>query len=142
MVNYVKVGSVSDFNPGDAPIDISEVVQDAYPAAERRIITRLADQPCGDPAFASVGLFCTHQGCNLLKGGSWGRTDQPIYDPASQTITCPCHRSRFDVETGAVKSRPATQPLPRFAVQVVGEDVQVSVERIQDESWARPKSST
>jgi len=52
--------------------------------------------------FSSV---CTHQGCTV---GS----------VANDVITCPCHGSHFNAQTGAVISGPAPRPLPAIAVVV------------------------
>ena len=53
---------------------------------------------------------CTHQGCtvNNISGG---------------VISCPCHGSKYDVNTGAVVGGPAPAPLPKVAVVVRGDDV-------------------
>lgn len=58
-------------------------------------------------AFSAV---CTHQGCivNEVSGGA---------------ISCPCHGSKFDAQTGAVIAGPAPAPLPKVAVTVRGSDV-------------------
>jgi Rieske Fe-S protein len=48
---------------------------------------------------------CTHQGCTVgsVSGGA---------------ITCPCHGSQFNDQTGAVISGPAQRPLPKIPVVV------------------------
>jgi Rieske Fe-S protein len=53
---------------------------------------------------------CTHQGCtvNSVSGGA---------------ISCPCHGSRFDAQTGAVIAGPAPSPLPQIPVTVRGNSV-------------------
>jgi Rieske Fe-S protein len=58
-------------------------------------------------AFSAV---CTHQACtvNNISGG---------------VISCPCHGSKYDVNTGAVVGGPAPSPLPTVAVVVRGDDV-------------------
>jgi Rieske Fe-S protein len=58
-------------------------------------------------AFSAV---CTHQACtvNKVSGG---------------VISCPCHGSKYDVNTGAVVGGPAPAPLPKVAVVVRGNDV-------------------
>jgi Rieske Fe-S protein len=52
-------------------------------------------------AFSAV---CTHQGC-------------PV-SPDDGELVCPCHGSRFDLETAAVLGGPARRPLPSIAVAV------------------------
>jgi Rieske Fe-S protein len=51
-------------------------------------------------AFSAV---CTHQGCTVDR-------------VSGATIGCPCHGSRFDANTGAVITGPATRALPSIPV--------------------------
>ncbi|MEA2192440.1 MAG: hypothetical protein QOI73_2561 [Solirubrobacteraceae bacterium] len=46
---------------------------------------------------------CSHRGCSLATGD--------VHDGA---IECPCHGSRFDLRSGAVRRGPATAPQPAF----------------------------
>jgi len=57
---------------------------------------------------------CTHRGCSLASG----KLDGTI-------VTCPCHRSQFDVTSGAVLRGPATRPVRSRPVQIAGEDLLV-----------------
>jgi len=58
-------------------------------------------------AFSKV---CTHQGCdvNKIDGG---------------TISCPCHGSKFSIETGEPTTGPATKPLAETKVKVDGDSI-------------------
>jgi Rieske Fe-S protein len=67
---------------------------------ESLVVTRPA--PDDVRAFSAV---CTHQGCT-------------VDSVADGTIACPCHGSRFDAATGAVRHGPATRPLAPAAVVV------------------------
>jgi nitrite reductase/ring-hydroxylating ferredoxin subunit/uncharacterized membrane protein len=49
---------------------------------------------------------CSHRGCPL----SGGEVD-------GESITCPCHGSRFDLRDGSVERGPATAPQPVFEVR-------------------------
>jgi len=74
-------------------------------------LTRLAGEIL---AFEDV---CTHDGeeisCGKLEG---------------EVITCPRHFAKFNIKTGAVLAKPATEPLNLFKVQVNGNDVEVDLE--------------
>jgi len=53
-------------------------------------------------AFSSI---CTHQGCAVAK-------------VADGRISCPCHGSQFEADTGEVAEGPASRALPAVAVAV------------------------
>ena len=57
---------------------------------------------------------CTHQACSLATGNLQGTT-----------VTCACHRSQFDVTSGAVLRGPAARPVRSRAVAVEGETLLV-----------------
>lgn len=64
-------------------------------------------------AFSNV---CTHKKCALDDG-----------DLEDGTVVCACHGSVFDLETGAVESPPATEPIAVYPVRVEGDDVIVTL---------------
>jgi nitrite reductase/ring-hydroxylating ferredoxin subunit/uncharacterized membrane protein len=49
---------------------------------------------------------CSHRGCSLAGGEIEG-----------ESVTCPCHGSRFSVRDGSVERGPATAPQPVFEVR-------------------------
>lgn len=63
-----------------------------------------------DGAFYATQDECTHAGGPLSEG-----------ELSGQVVTCPWHRSCFDVTDGAVVCKPATEPLQTFRVRIEGE---------------------
>ncbi len=63
-----------------------------------------------------LGAICTHAGCNLADDG----------ELEDGSISCLCHGSVFDLESGAVTGPPAEEPLPVYEVRVEGERIQVT----------------
>ena len=55
--------------------------------------------------FHAFSAVCTHQGCT-------------VKEVVGDTINCPCHGSKFDVNDGSVVHGPAQQPLGRLDVTV------------------------
>jgi thiosulfate dehydrogenase [quinone] large subunit len=69
------------------------------------------DPATGDPAIVvrapdgelfALGATCTHAGCELAY--------------TQNALTCPCHRSTFDIRTGVPERGPARDPLPTAQV--------------------------
>ncbi len=67
-------------------------------------------------SYYAIGNICTHRGCKLSQGTLNGNN-----------IQCPCHRSIFDVQTGAVVKGPATNPEGSFRVRVDGDSLMVTI---------------
>jgi 3-phenylpropionate/trans-cinnamate dioxygenase ferredoxin subunit len=91
---------------------------------------RAYDTPAGRVAVAHVenrlfafGDECTHAGCSLAEGE---------LDDRQATLTCPCHGSAFDVETGEPVEGPAVDPVPVFLVRVEDAWIEVSVSPAAD----------
>lgn len=70
-------------------------------------------------AYFAIGNICTHQGGDLSKGTLEGNT-----------VTCPKHKSKFDVTTGKVVSapkmflmHPTIKDEPTYTIKVEGEDI-------------------
>ena len=66
--------------------------------------------------YYAIGNKCTHRGCKLSKGALDG-----------ETVKCPCHKSVFNMKTGAVVHRPASKPEPKYTVKVEEEQILVRV---------------
>lgn len=95
-MGFVRVGSLAEIPEGEM---------------------RAFELPGGRVAVAHVEarLFafadeCTHAGCALSEGA---------FDDREATVTCACHESVFDADSGEPLDGPAQDPLPVFAVREV-----------------------
>lgn len=121
---FVNVGKVANFVVNGPPVDISDKFA---PDAPKRMVTRFADAPGGVPQLSAVSSICIHLGCPILTGSpEWATAGKPIYEPTTKVISCPCHGSQFNVQTGAIVRGPAQFPLPTFVVQIQAMDVYVA----------------
>lgn len=63
--------------------------------------------------FKAFSAVCTHQGC--------------LVDKVSDgTIDCPCHGSKFSVESAEVVDGPAPRPLPPKQITVSGDSIMLT----------------
>lgn len=134
-MTLVLVGQIGSFAINGPPVDITDIVRRATapgmegpvaPNAPERMLTRFPDAANGTPQLNSVSSRCTHQWCPILTGDPrWNTSDNPIYDAATKTITCPCHGSQFNVATGALVRGvvPKQKNLAQFAVEIRGSSV-------------------
>jgi nitrite reductase/ring-hydroxylating ferredoxin subunit len=99
---FVKAASTKDVKPGqmkEMKIEEKEIC-----------IANVAGQ------FFAIGNRCTHMKCRLSDGTLDG-----------SNVTCPCHGSTFNVQTGNVINGPATRPEPSYQVKVENNQVLVNV---------------
>ncbi len=102
MADFLRVGSASEVKNGE--------MKGFSIGKEKILVTNL------DGKFYALSSVCTHKGGPLEKG-TLGKN----------IVTCPWHHSEFDVTTGGVIKGPATNPLKKFEVKVVGEDLLVRI---------------
>ncbi len=102
-------------------------------------VVRVDDDPVavfhvGGQYYALADL-CTHDGGELSDGELDGHV-----------IECARHGARFDIRTGAVLAMPATGAVPRHAVRVIGDQIQVACETCDEReaahAAAKPVAST
>lgn len=103
MTEWVTVASVDDLPDGDM---IGATVADVDV-----LVVNLGGQ------YRAIGAECTHEGCDLQDGE---------LDPEDGVVTCACHGSMFDLETGEAVGPPADVAEPVYQVRVVGDDVQIA----------------
>jgi 3-phenylpropionate/trans-cinnamate dioxygenase ferredoxin subunit len=92
-------------------------------------VVRVDDDPVvvfhvGGQYYALADL-CTHDGGELSDGEIDGHV-----------VECARHGARFDIRTGAVLAMPATGAVPRHAVRVNGDQIQVACETCDEKEAA------
>ncbi|MFH8797321.1 Rieske (2Fe-2S) protein [Streptomyces sp. NPDC017941] len=63
--------------------------------------------------FKAFSHLCTHKQC-------------PVTSVEGGTINCPCHGSKFDINDGSVKQKPAPKPLSAKEITVEGDSIKLA----------------
>jgi Rieske Fe-S protein len=100
-------GSTSPTGGGQFLVSLDQLPSQGGVVLAQREVVLTRD---GGGAVHGFSAICTHLGCT-------------VDSVQNGTITCPCHGSRFDADTGAVVRGPATRPLPAVSVAVRGNGV-------------------
>jgi Rieske Fe-S protein len=98
-------GDTGGSTGGSALAAVADVPQGGGIITDKYVIT----QPTAG-TFKAFTKVCTHAGCDVSKvdGG---------------VISCPCHGSKFSIETGEPTTGPATKPLAQTQVKVDGDNI-------------------
>jgi nitrite reductase/ring-hydroxylating ferredoxin subunit len=102
MGQLIKVAEANDVPPGTA----KAIEADGH---------RIALFHSGGSYYA-IDDVCTHRGGAL----SEGEVDGTV-------VTCPLHGATFDITTGSVLGRPASEGVVSYRVQVDGNDIKVEL---------------
>lgn len=102
MIEYHRVGNVSDFEPG--------MMRPFRLGNDDIAVVKVGEE------FHAFSNFCTHEGITLTAG--YGHI-------AREFVVCMMHSSVFKLETGEVVAGPAQDALQIYEVKVEGEDVLV-----------------
>lgn len=97
-----------------AAVDVPEGEARRFPLGEGHV----AVVNLGEAGFRAVDAICSHE-------HSW--LDEGEIEVEDRTIECPKHGSVFDLETGAAKTLPATQPVIAYPVKIDNDDVLIEV---------------
>ena len=102
MAEFARVATISDVPPGEAKM---------VEAGGKKIALFNVGG-----AYYAIDDTCPHRGGPLSQGVLEG-----------ETVTCPWHRAKFDIKTGAVIAPPAVTGVASYRVRVSGLDVEVEV---------------
>jgi 3-phenylpropionate/trans-cinnamate dioxygenase ferredoxin subunit len=107
-MDFVRVGALAEIPEGEMRAYDSDAGRVAVAHVEYRLF--------------AFGDECTHAGCSLSEGE---------FDDRESTVTCACHESVFDVETGEPIGGPAQDPLLIYAVRDVDGWIELSLQPVQ-----------
>lgn len=101
-LEYVTVATVEELGPGRRKL----VDVDGEPLAVFNIAGR----------YFAIADRCSHDEGPVAEGEVDG-----------QTVECPRHGARFDLDTGRALTLPAVVDIPAYPVRVVGQEIQVGL---------------
>ena len=100
MAEYIKVGEISDINPGQRKLfELDEVTVALFNI---------------DGQYYCIEDMCTHDSGPLADGELTGFA-----------LACPRHGALFDIRDGSVLSMPAVVPIPTYEVKIEGQDIYI-----------------
>ena len=68
--------------------------------------------------YYAIGDVCMHRGCQLSKGKLEG-----------ETVTCPCHGSKYDLKTGNFLKGPTVKSEPKYELKVQDKDILMHLQK-------------
>ena len=101
-MGFVKVASTKGLKPGE--------MMGAGAGGKEICVANMAGK------YYAIGNRCTHMGCLLSDGTLRG-----------ENVTCPCHGSVFNVQTGAVVKGPAKKSETTYGVRIEEDQVLIDV---------------
>ena len=66
--------------------------------------------------YYAISDVCMHRGCQLSKGKLEG-----------ETVTCPCHGSKYDLKTGNFLKGPTKKGEPKYELKVQDKDIMIKL---------------
>ncbi len=97
-MTFTKVASVSDF--------MEKKLKRVDMGGRSVMIIMLGDE------YHALDSTCTHEDTDMSRGIITG-----------EFITCPLHLSRFSIRSGEVDNPPAEEPLHKYELKIVGNDI-------------------
>lgn len=82
--------------------------------------------------FYGLSNFCVHQGGPSCEGQISGTVTETedgelTYEKDGELVSCPWHGWTFDIKTGRLDARPEDYRLPTYDVEVINDEVYVSL---------------
>ena len=99
---FVKLASASDVKPNSM---MRVVVSD-----QKILLAKVNGN------YYAISDVCMHRGCQLSKGKLEG-----------ETVTCPCHGSKYDLKTGNFLKGPTVKGEPKYELKVQDKDIMIKI---------------